>query len=38
MKYADFLIDTSEGFDVTREEVVAVFGQLRSDPASSTAH
>ena len=38
MKYADFLIDTSEGFDSTREQVAHVFGQLRNDPASSNAH
>jgi dephospho-CoA kinase len=36
MKYADFLIDTSEGFDNTREQVVAVFEKLNAiahDPA-----
>ena len=38
MKYADFLIDTSEGFEDTREEVARVLGQLRHDPASSTSH
>ena len=38
MKYADFLIDTSEGFDDTREQVVRVFVQLSYDPAPSNAH
>lgn len=28
--HADFLIDTSDGFDVTREQVVALFGKLKS--------
>ena len=38
MKYADFLIDTSEGFDNTREQVARVFVQLRKYPAPSSAH
>ena len=37
-KYADFLIDTSEGFDNAREQVARVFVQLRKDPAPSSAH
>jgi dephospho-CoA kinase len=35
MKYADFLIDTSEGFDDTRKQVARVFGQLRNNRTSS---
>lgn len=38
MKYADFLIDTSEGFDNAREQVAHVFGLLRSGSAFSNAH
>ena len=30
MKYADFLIDTSEGFEDTRRQVVAVFEKLEA--------
>jgi dephospho-CoA kinase len=30
MKYADFLIDTSEGFDSARQQTEAVFRQLKS--------
>jgi len=30
MKYADYLIDTSDGFDATRQQVVGVFGKLSS--------
>lgn len=37
MKFADFLIDTSEGFDDTREQVIHVFAQLRNNPAASNA-
>jgi dephospho-CoA kinase len=29
-KFADYLIDTSDGFDATREQTRAVFGQLRA--------
>ena len=29
MKYADFLIDTSEGFEDTRKKVMTVFGKLK---------
>lgn len=28
--HGDFLIDTSDGFEVTREQVVALFGKLKS--------
>jgi hypothetical protein len=28
-KYADYLIDTSDGFEITRARVAAVFEQLR---------
>jgi dephospho-CoA kinase len=28
MRHADFLIDTSEGFDETRRQVEAVYGKL----------
>src|SRR5438270_13575362 len=38
MKYADFLIDTSEGFEDTRKQVAHVFGQLRSDRTPSNAY
>ena|SRR2546423_77092 len=38
MKYADFLIDTSEGFDDTREQVARVLVQLKNNPAPSNAH
>jgi dephospho-CoA kinase len=31
MKYADYLIDTSNGFGPTREQVVAVFAKLDGD-------
>ncbi|MDX6575669.1 MAG: dephospho-CoA kinase [Blastocatellia bacterium] len=31
MKYADFLIDTSEGFDSARKQTEAVFRELKSD-------
>jgi dephospho-CoA kinase len=31
MKYADYLIDTSDGFGPTREQVVAVFHKLDKD-------
>ena len=29
-KYADFLIDTSEGFEDTRKQVVTVFEKLKA--------
>jgi dephospho-CoA kinase len=31
MKYADYLIDTSDGFDATREQVAQVFARLDKD-------
>jgi dephospho-CoA kinase len=31
MKHADFLIDTSEGFDSARKQTEAVFRELKSD-------
>ena len=31
-RYADFLIDTSDGFDATRKQVVEVFEQLKTFP------
>jgi dephospho-CoA kinase len=34
MKYADYLIDTSNGFDATREQVVKVFDELDGDRQS----
>jgi dephospho-CoA kinase len=34
MKYADYLIDTSDGFDATRQQVVAVFAKLDADRRS----
>ena len=38
MKYADYLIDTSDGFEATREEVAKVFAQLEKakGPAQSS--
>jgi dephospho-CoA kinase len=38
MKYADFLIDTSEGFATAREQTEIVFGKLKElpDPAHTT--
>src|SRR5437764_1768717 len=38
MKYADFLIDTSEGFDEASKQAAHVFGQLTNDRTSSNAH
>lgn len=41
-KYADFLIDTSEGFENTREQVLAVHNSLRTladdKPSTKTNH
>ena len=38
MKYADFLIDTSEGFEEASKQAAHVFGQLTNDRTSSNAH
>jgi dephospho-CoA kinase len=38
MKYADFLIDTSEGFAPAREQTERVFGELQELSDTVTAH
>jgi dephospho-CoA kinase len=35
IKYGDYLIDTSDGFGPTREQVVEVFGKLEKDKTSA---
>jgi len=38
MKYADFLIDTSEGFEDTREQVTTVFEKLKAIARGAPSH
>jgi len=30
IKYADYLVDTSDGFDATRDQVIELFQQLEA--------